>query len=213
MKMSVGNHKNIHGNYEHVVGNHNKCAGDNCHITGNHNQSTGNDNHVTGNHNYITGNRNHIVGNHNKIYGNENTASGRFNYINDVLQDDNGDDVNTVNFGGPGDGFQIQYNNGRVVNTFGIKSSPKKTKVEEPLFTECPLSTDQDEAVPDDDDDSPACVVCTTNKPVCVVMPCMHKSVCCACARVLCSDGTKERGQVKCPICQAEVHKIAKIYE
>jgi hypothetical protein len=171
----------------------------------------------------ISGNRNHVTGNHNRIFGNENTANGRFNYINDVLQnnDESYDDigVSTVNFGGPDGGFQIQYSNGTIVNTFGISdnkktTNKKKVKVAELQFTECPLVTDEDVPVPDDaPDDALSCVICTVNNPICVIIPCMHKNVCCACARILCADGTKERGQVKCPMCQAEVHKIAKVYE
>lgn len=222
MQMSVGNHRVSNGSYEHIVGNHNRSYGNHNHITGNHNHSEGDSNHITGNHNHVRGQRNHVTGNHNHIWGNGNTVSGRNNYVNDVLQKndeaDDDDDVDTVNFGGSGGGFQIQYKNGTVVNTFGIVNNSKKKKSKiaaaDPLFTECPLSTDEDVIVPDDaPEDTPTCVVCTTNKPICVIIPCMHKNICCSCARILCADGTKERGQVKCPMCQAEVHKIGKVFE
>ena len=81
----------------------------------------------------------------------------------------------------------------------------KREEEEEPLFVECPLESDKDSPLPEDSVEGiPSCVICTTNTP------CMHKSLCCACSRVLCVEGTKQRGEVKC---QAEVHKIAKVYE
>ena len=87
----------------------------------------------------------------------------------------------------------------------------KKPKVNDLPFVECPLPTDKDTIALENAPSS--CVICTANVPICVIMPCMHKVICCDCGRKLTADGTKERGEVECPICKAEVHRIAKVFE
>jgi hypothetical protein len=90
---------------------------------------------------------------------------------------------------------------------YAVPKKPRK-------YVECPLPTDQDTALPAEaDDEAPSCAICTVNIPICVILPCMHKTICCDCGRKLTDDGFKKRGEVKCPICQAEVHKIAKVFE
>lgn len=87
---------------------------------------------------------------------------------------------------------------------------PKKPR----KYVECPLPTDKDTVLATEEEEgAPSCVICTVNIPICVILPCMHKIICCDCGRKLTADGMKKRGDVKCPICQAEVHKIAKVFE
>jgi hypothetical protein len=94
------------------------------------------------------------------------------------------------------------------------KVTKKEKKEADLIFVECPLPTDLDTVVPDDaPDGTPACVVCTAKAPCCVMLPCMHKSLCCECGRKLAAEGTKQRGEVKCPLCQGVVERIAKVFE
>ncbi len=70
-----------------------------------------------------------------------------------------------------------------------------------------------DVPVIDDDSTTPTCVVCTVNKPVCIVWPCRHMCMCCECARKLCNDGAAKVGAVKCPVCSSvEVLAIQRVF-
>lgn len=82
---------------------------------------------------------------------------------------------------------------------------PKKMNVT------CPPESEQDTPLLEENVSS--CVICLSNNPVCVISPCHHKSLCCGCARTLTEKGTKLRGEVKCPICKADVKKIFKVFE
>lgn len=76
----------------------------------------------------------------------------------------------------------------------------------------CPKESESQD-VPAPDDAPSSCVVCLENQPNCAVLPCMHKCLCCRCARALTDNGTKERGQVKCPLCNRDAKKLKRIYE
>jgi hypothetical protein len=208
--MRVGNLQRIDASNVMVVGNHNTIIGNNNLVTGNHNKMTGNNNHVTGNHNKMAGNDNLVTGNHNTTQGDNNMCTGSFNasLSGSVAIDMAPDSVwnnAVVNIQGKVD-IQGIFAMGDVIC---YEKTDKKQ-----LFIECPLESEPDTPIPDDaPDGTPACVVCTANAPSCVILPCMHKSLCCACGRALTAEGTKQRGQLKCPMCQGEVHKIARVFE
>lgn len=235
--MRVGNNQKVAASGVNVVGNNNTVTGNNNHVTGNNNKVYGNDNVVTGNSNRVQGDRNKMTGNSNKMNGTDNHSTGHNNKINGVAQASpsasGGRNVirlgNMTIIGALGDASIMTFNNypgssvgtviasGGSVAVAGASMSDqefgkllKKREREEEEFVECPLESEKDEEAKDG---APSCVICTSNVPACVIMPCMHKSLCCECARSLASQGTKKRGQVKCPVCRAEVEKIKKVFE
>lgn len=166
-----------------------------------------------------------VKGDYNKVIGDNNVVKGDFNQVFGIGNQWTGDCNKTK---GPKE-TQVTPENvirvdekGRINMTFNNHSGESRSKgkrerkEEDELhqFIECPLESDKDTPLPlDIDEDVPSCVICTANMPCCVIIPCMHKSFCCACSRVLAAEGTKQRGEVKCPICQGEVQKIAKVFE
>jgi len=54
------------------------------------------------------------------------------------------------------------------------------------------------------------CVICLTNKPVCMIDPCMHMVLCITCSIRLAKK--KNQGDVKCPICNKYIKKIKRAY-
>jgi hypothetical protein len=221
--MRVGNHQTINASNTTVFGNHNTVTGNNNTVTGNNNSVTGNHNTVRGDHNSVTGKGNHWVGKHNHINGKEENSPSSIVVGNNNIQCGGNIVLNDVLHGGWSTrGVVIGCIGGSdtVVNMFDDDDSdePKVTKKEKKeadlIFVECPLPTDLDTVVPDDaPDGTPACVVCTAKAPCCVMLPCMHKSLCCECGRKLAAEGTKQRGEVKCPLCQGVVERIAKVFE
>jgi hypothetical protein len=113
----------------------------------------------------------------------------------------------TMSFGG----------DGVVMNTFGealspCMSPPSSPPPESPKYVEVPRETEKDDPVAEDAPDASSCISCTESVSVCVVLPCMHKCVCCKCARELGKDGTAEQKSVKCPICRGEIEAIKRVY-
>lgn len=49
------------------------------------------------------------------------------------------------------------------------------------------------------------CVICMTNKPQCVLIPCMHCGLCIGCVNLL--QKTK-----KCPLCREKIYTPRKLY-
>lgn len=231
--MRVGNHQTINASNTNVVGNHNTVTGNNNSVAGNHNTVSGDHNSGVGNHNSVTGKGNHWVGKHNHINGKEENSPSLSSSIvfgnNNIQCGGNIVYRGTECIGGPD----------TIVNMPAIPrvppalmaatlkativhddddDEPKVTKKEKKeadlIFVECPLPTDLDTTLPEDaPDGTPACVVCTAKAPCCVMLPCMHKSLCCECGRKLAAEGTKQRGEVKCPLCQGVVERIAKVFE
>lgn len=159
----------------------------------------------------IVGSNNHITGDFNKIIGNNNTVVGDYNEITGSN--------NSVR----GDGNEGQGNNNTFVgrwNTHGrgdcsSSSSKKRAKAEEVDYVECPTEAQTkecDEVVPEEDEDTVRCVVCIDRAPSCAVLPCMHRCLCCVCARFLAGDGIKARGSVACPMCTAYAEAIKVLF-
>lgn len=233
--MRVGNNQKITASGVNVVGNNNTVTGNNNHVTGNNNKIYGNDNIVTGNSNRVQGDRNKMTGNSNKMNGTDNRSTGNNNKINGVAQASpsasggrnvirlgnmtivaEGGSASMTFFNHPGStviasgGSLAVAGASMSTQEFGKLLKKREREEEEEQFVECPLESEKDEEAKDG---AASCVICTANVPACVIMPCMHKSLCCECARSLASQGTKKRGQVNCPVCRAEVEKIKKVFE
>lgn len=193
----------------------------NMYISGNHNKVTGNNNTVSGNHNTVTGHNNTILGNHNTTIGKRNVCKGSFNKTIIDVSDESSSSSSEEEEEEESSSSSIESSSSSSSSSSSIEPSQKKKSKKRELssgddlaFVECPLPTDVDIALPENAaDNTPACVICTVNAPCCIILPCMHKSLCCECGRKLTSDGTKYSGEVKCPICQTVVHKIGKVFE
>ena len=199
--MRVGNHQTLTVSGANVVGNHNRITGNGNTITGNHNTVVGNANSFVGNHNLVDGDKNRCTGNHNHMTGVDNNAVGSYNKIN-------GEDQG---------GMTILSGQSIVVDGSGIwidgVRHDKKQKSKEPKFIQVPTEDEAKKHDREAPEDAPtACSVCLTNELCCAVLPCMHRCLCCKCARELAADGTKQRGQVACPLCKTDVKKIKLVY-
>lgn len=63
-----------------------------------------------------------------------------------------------------------------------------------------------DVMLPDDAlEETKSCIVCLDRMPICVVLPCFHKCICCTCARSL----TKH----ECPTCRVAIIQISRVFE
>lgn len=209
----------------------------NCIVRGHHNRVSGmcavvygDDNIVSGMNATVRGNRNTVSGMNAKVYGEGNVVTGMGSESNGtktkskvstfsisgatighvgscgtVNMYGNGMDVVAVDgFTFRGDGVAVQNNNGPVINNFG-DSVPETQYVEGP--TEAELSHDVE---------GDGCVVCLSNRSICIVWPCRHVCLCVKCARTLCfgqNGDPQEVGTVKCPKCRGATEKILRIHE
>lgn len=229
----MGDYQKITGNGLNVIGDYNEVRGNGNNIVGDYNEVTGNGNNVVGDYNKIKGLGNNYTGDYNTVNGKrESVQKGKRGVIG--LVGDQGGTVTVNTFGGPNGLVTHVFNNhpgsviagqttvvsgGSLIDVVSKKESKKRQRAEakEPQFIECPTETDVKEgdvALADDaPEGTPSCLVCLSQQPVCILMPCLHKCMCCRCARQLTNDGTKERGQVPCPICKAAVEKIGRVFE
>ena len=67
----------------------------------------------------------------------------------------------------------------------------------------CPAYEDAQNDI-DANDDKTTCVICMEKYPICIILPCAHKCVCCGCV---------EKEHVFCPLCKTEATQIIKVYE
>lgn len=215
------------------VGDHQTLKLNNTAVVGDCNYVEGRGNVIKGDYNSIVGDQNDIRGDYNSIAGNDNTCKGDYNDSNGVNNEMHGDcntesavgrqrvipvagakigvlgNANTVFMDGGGiavQGTHQVFNNypGSIIGGMAV---PKVRYVQVP--TEAEVKAHDKEA---EDDAAAACSICTVNVLTCAVLPCMHRCLCCACARMLAADGTKERGQVECPLCKGVVKKIKVVY-
>lgn len=66
------------------------------------------------------------------------------------------------------------------------------------------------------EDQVSCCCLCQVNVACCVIMPCMHKTLCVRCSTRLCRENGKKKkliGEVQCPTCRANVKKVARVFE
>lgn len=219
----MGDHQKITGNGLNIIGDYNEINGNGNNIVGDYNEVNGNGNNVTGDYNKIKGTGNNYTGDYNTLNGKKSTKdmpkigkSRTFSFEADVIGNVGNQGSVIVNtFGGPDGGLVTQVFRNAPGSRIGKtrEREEKKKEEEEPQFIECPAK-EEDVALPDDaPDGTPVCSICLSNQPVCVVLPCLHKCICCACARQITGEGTKERGQVACPICKGTVEKIGRVFE
>lgn len=234
----TGNHNRITGNGNTITGNHNAITGNNNIVTGNHNKVSGNNNQGTGNHNTANGTGNQWNGSYNKVDGQasekkEDSSYSSYSFNDGTMVINGGSSNGSMII----DGGNIQIDNlvmsarssspmitihgrryDRVPLQSGTTTTEKKPKKEEESdelpFIECPLESDKDVVIADDaPEGTPTCVVCLSNAPICVLLPCMHKCMCCTCGRQLTGDGLKRRGEVECPLCKKKVERVAKVFD
>ncbi len=231
----VGNNNNITGNGNTVTGNNNK-------VKGNNNTGTGNNNHVTGSNNAWTGNNNKLDGAAATVTGLNNKVNGKNVAMSqDKYNKNQGVIIGGTIIGSVGKGAVFRKgNNGNwsmeengVMMNFNnnnnneeesddddeeeeeeeeeIPSKKHRERSPSPKYIEVPMETEKDDPVKNDTDAS--CVLCLESIPICVVLPCMHKCMCCKCARDIAIEGVAEQGSVKCPVCRSAVEAIKKVYE
>lgn len=241
-KMRGGNHQTVSIERTAYEGSHCAIIGNGNTITGHHNKIFGNDNTFDGCHNRVSGVRNRGKGHHNTLFGGDsNSCDGSFNKARPQQleipspasssdEDDGKYSAGTVIVSSGGgvsgnvfvNGKHYKVNGAGSLDIVGgvvfvggkrIKSLEEEA---EPRYVEVPTEHEQraqDTEVPEDAaDDALTCVVCLLRAPVCAAVPCMHRRFCCACARSLAQDGTKQRGTVACPVCKAQVEAFRVVY-
>ncbi len=215
--MRVGNNSNIKANNQTIVGNNNDIVGNNNTITGNNNDIIGNNNIVTGNNNDIVGNNNTVTGNNNDAHGNNNKMTGVNNNAhgnnNQITSNSNKRNKTNSNIIQNVDGGKYCFGFNNFVNVFdGIavgdddsEAKPKKEKILK-FPEESELEHDKEEL----EEDKEKCVVCLTNKPICIAYPCNHVCACVFCAITLCKG--KKRGEVTCPKCRENIKSLTRTF-
>lgn len=83
------------------------------------------------------------------------------------------------------------------------EDTKKKERV--PSLDDCLEDVHLPEDVPEN---VKSCAVCLSAVPNCIVFPCMHKCICCTCAREL-----DKKEKLMCPICGVEAKKIRRVFE
>lgn len=66
--------------------------------------------------------------------------------------------------------------------------------------------TGEDEAC---ENEAACCSICKDKKACCVYVPCGHAHFCIQCSKALCNQG----GWLKCPVCNAPVENMYRIYQ
>ena len=196
----VSNETVIAGKHCTIEGNNNEISGDNCTVIGNNNNVIGSNCKGRGDNNNVTGDNNEWKGNNNSLDGDNCKAKG------------NNNDLCGTNC------IVIIRKRNAFLSWVAEQRANAEKKAKPPTkYVECPTELDiieHDIPLADDADDSiAACCVCAVSAPICVCVPCLHKCLCCACARTLAGDGTKQVGEVKCPVCTKEVEKIGRVFE
>jgi hypothetical protein len=232
-----GDGNTVTGNNNKINGDGNRCTGNNNTLKGDGNTATGANNTINGKaagggkkrgNNYgvgevwINGKR---INDEIRIGGSvlrgvapgatiQKYASGGWSMrTGGVTMSFGGDGVVTNTFGPQSDDWECIATN----NTLPPPSSVpvrcgSAAAAGDPAFIEVPRETEKDDPVAEDAPDASSCIICTESVPVCAVIPCMHKCVCCKCAGELGKDGTAEQKSVKCPICRGEIEAIKRVY-
>lgn len=233
--MSVGSQKTIKANKKtfnqdglNIEGDGNTINGDGCNIRGNKNKVNGDGCNVSGNKNRVKGDGCNVNGSDNVVDGKGCNVNGSNNTVKYPQKRGRSNSVAINTFGSGelvvnllnslfGSGTRTITNtvvaNGGQVNTGivgGFVFSKKKPKVEvlEPKYVECPPSTDLEH-----DKDGDSCCCCMVKVANCICVPCNHIKTCVECSRVLCAEGVKEVGQVKCPICKEDCISIKRVFQ
>ena len=199
----------VKGNGCTVTGSNATVSGDRCTVTGLNATVYGNDcvvsgtnSRIIGHHNTVTGTNVYASGDYNRVSGENAKAIGKGNIIIDVRKQ------------------PVVVDKKRPRSSTRRKKStsvPKKKKKGKDKFVEGPTPSEleHDEEVSGTEEKG-ACVVCLTNRAICITAPCRHLCVCVKCARTLLfgEDGEdiKKRGTVNCPMCREDVKSVLRVH-
>jgi len=209
-----GHSNKVSGSNCKVYGNDNIISGSNCQAEGNNNRLKGTNCKASGNNNSVDNTSNNDIingrgnfGSNNSVYVANGVAIGNISVTN---YDDDDNSIGIVNQG--------VVNGNMVSNTKyyakNLITPIKEKKDKKEKFVEGPTPTELNN---DKETDEGACVICLSNRSICITDPCRHLCVCVKCARELCfgptGDKLNKRGDVKCPNCRNEVKSILRVYE
>ncbi len=182
------NNSTISGMNKCVKGNNNTVSGMNCKVHGNNNVVSGMSAYVKGNNNTVSGMGACVDGDNNTVSGMNSSANGKNNIVNGMGSTNNGKAVVRDRSQDNYSSFVFSDGNASIIQGDGIttingvrvngEKKNKKKKEEEVSFVEGPSPSEEkdDITLPDETDDG--CVVCLTNKKICIVLPCKHLSLC-----------------------------------
>lgn len=235
--MRAGDNSRFSISHGIVTGDNNTIFGNKNVINGDCNKIFGDDNVINGDNSKVVGDRNVANGDCNRLKGSNNIANGDNNKIKDRGGVGDAVDVTHLvnNFGRNnaqsrgGGQYAVGVNNVVQINDdsrqpgqrskqlidYWKKLKGKKREREEVQYIEVPTeeeAREHDAPLDDNPENAPECRICMDRKPLCAILPCMHQCLCCACARTIAADGTKEQGSVECPICKAKIEKIKRIF-
>ena len=197
-------------NQTHSV-NHATISGMNCTVRGHHNTVSGMGAVVYGDYNVVSGMNAVVRGNRNTVSGMNAKAYGEGNVVTGMGSESNGTKTESKNTGFDISGTTFKlYGNGTTIFTVDGDNNFGKS-VPEPQYVEGPAEAELSHDVEGD-----GCVVCLSNRPICIVWPCRHACLCVKCARTLCfgqNGDPQEVGTVKCPKCRGATEKILRIHE
>jgi hypothetical protein len=212
-----GDGNTINGDGCNIRGNKNKVNGDGCNVSGNKNHIKGDGCNVNGSENVVDGKGCNVNGSNNKVKFPKkrersngisvNTFRGGNSLVN-LLNSLFGTVTSSSNsmISNVGDGGQV--NTGTVGGFVVAKKKKPKVEVPEPKYVECPPPADLEH-----DKDGDSCCCCMVKVANCICSPCNHMKTCVECSRVLCAEGIKEVGQVKCPICKEDCTSIKRVFQ
>lgn len=216
MQMRVGSNLRSYG-VDHVtlVGSNIKGSGNFCNLTGSNIKWSGDNNNITGSNANLKGHNNNVTGSNARVRGNNNKVRGTNPDVegeNNQVEAASGAVINNFTGGGI-----FTFNNGAMtIVGQDCMEAPRKKRKDEQFVVGPPESDLEHDKVVPDDSEKPSCVICLTNEPSCIAMPCRDKKFCVACARKLCFGETndlKKIGEVTCPACRKEIQSIERVFE
>lgn len=164
-----------------VVGAKNVCTGSYNTIKGDENHCNGDFNEVIGNGNRSSGYRTIITGNRNVVFGDYCIVKGDHNIVH-------------------GKYASVE---GKHNSVLGEHSTTNAKPVEEVTMPD----ENEEELDEECEDGDVECVICRSNKPVCVIIPCMDLHLC-----VKCSRNLMQTEKPRCPICRCKVKMIKRVH-
>lgn len=191
-------------------------------IKGNYNKITGNDIIVRGNNNVVQGKHIGVIGCHNMILGDDIKVHGDYNTLRGSKLIASGENNKIIEF------QPVQYiirndNNAGFGRSFSYSIPCKKPhkfvpavnpnnkeKIKKDKLLKYPKEYELEHDKEEQDEAKEKCVICLTNKPICICYPCNHVCVCVFCARTMCEN--KKRGEVTCPKCREQIKSLNRIF-
>lgn len=189
----------VHGNRCKVTGSDATVYGNDCVVTGTNSRAFGNNNIVTGANAYVSGDYNRVSGENAKAIGKGNIVDVKQPVVDTTVRKRS----------------RSSTRDRRVVKKSISAPKKKKKKKKEDKFIEGPTPAEAEHDKEETGAEG-ACVVCLTNRAICITAPCRHLCVCVKCARTLVfgEDGEdiKKRGTVKCPMCREDIKSVLRVH-